>query len=111
MGFIYFWSPSPGTALRVEQIAALRERILAGVQSAAGFRTDTAATLSAIRQSLTLEQSAEGREICTVAATLNVGADYFARSPVSWKKNGKENHLARNLRLRKIMAGDVMDPE
>ena len=113
---------TPALLARVEQIAALRERILAAtvqVRWIPALQKDTRSrnthSSTAIEGNpLTLEQVRaveEGREIPAVAARAKREVlNYFASLRFVEKNAAKKNITHEEiLRLHKIMAGDVMD--
>ncbi len=113
---------TPALLARVEQIAALRERILAATVEVPWIpalqkdtRTRNTHSSTAIEGNpLTLEQVRaveEGREIPAVAARAKREVvNYFAGLRFV-EKNAVKKTISHNeiLRLHKIMAGDVMD--
>jgi len=113
---------TPALLRRVEQIAALRERILAATVEVAWIpalqkdtRTRNTHSSTAIEGNpLTLEQVRaveEGREIPAVAIRVTREVtNYFAALRFD-EKNAKKMTLTHEeiLRLHKIIAGDVMD--
>lgn len=113
---------TPALLARVEQIAALRERILAGTVQVRWIpalqkdtRTRNTHSSTAIEGNpLTLEQVRaveEGREITAVAARAKREVvNYFAGLRFV-EKNAAKKIISHEeiLRLHKIMAGDVMD--
>jgi Fic family protein len=113
---------TPALLARVEQIAALRERILAGTVQVRWIpalqkdtRTRNTHSSTAIEGNpLTLEQVRaveEGREIPAVAARAKREVlNYFAGLRFV-EKNAAKKIISHEeiLRLHKIMAGDVMD--
>ena len=113
---------TPALLARVEQIAALRERILAGTVEVPWIlalqkdtRTRNTHSSTAIEGNpLTLEQVRaveEGREIPAIAARAQRDVvNYFAALRFV-EKNAAKKTVAHEeiLRLHKIMAGDVMD--